>query len=150
MSLIDFGCGGGFDAKEFKKITGGEVVGVDIQQSMIDFAEKDNNGVSFILGDMRKTDYPDDYFDCTISNCSLCHLEDKPEAIREMMRVLKNGGQFVISDLTNSDGSNGVYYISLTEYLNIFNEFPFIKSEIVSISGGVDDSYRVITFYGIK
>lgn len=150
-SMIDFGCGGGFDCKRFAEQSSGLVVGLDIQPRMISYSKAgDSSGVQFIEADMRKSGYPDNYFDCVISNCSLSHIEDKVEVIKEMMRVLKKGGQFAISDLTRKETFDGMYYISSEQYRDIFKDFPYLKHTDVPWVEEREDGYRVVTFYGIK
>jgi arsenite methyltransferase len=53
-------------------------------------------------GDARKLDFQDDSFDVVVSSLALHNIREKAErdqAIREIVRVLKPGGQIAIYDL---------------------------------------------------
>ena len=43
-------------------------------------------------GDIRKTSYPDGHFDVIVSTSAFEHIQDLPDALKEMHRVLKSGG----------------------------------------------------------
>lgn len=43
-------------------------------------------------GDIRRTSYPDCYFDVIVSTSAFEHIQDLPVALKEMHRVLKTGG----------------------------------------------------------
>jgi len=51
------------------------------------------------MGDIEQIPLPDDSFDVVISNCVLNLVPDKEKAFAEIMRVLKPGGHFCVSDI---------------------------------------------------
>jgi arsenite methyltransferase len=55
--------------------------------------------VEFIKGDIDQMPLPDDRFDIVVSNCVLNLVPDKQKAFSEMLRVLKKGGHFCVSDV---------------------------------------------------
>ena len=55
--------------------------------------------VKFILSDLENIQLEDDVANLIISNCTLNHVANKTKVWKEIYRLLKNGGRFVISDI---------------------------------------------------
>ena len=55
--------------------------------------------VEFVQGDIEEMPLPDNNFDVIVSNCVLNLVPDKNKAFAQMMRVLKPGGHFCVSDV---------------------------------------------------
>jgi arsenite methyltransferase len=112
--VLDVGCGHGLLlVAAAKKLTTGRAVGIDIW-SQIDQGDNypENTArnariegvadrVEIHDGDARKIEFPDESFDVVVSSMALHNIRDKTErdrAIREIIRVLKPGGQVAIYD----------------------------------------------------
>jgi ubiquinone/menaquinone biosynthesis C-methylase UbiE len=70
-----------------------ELFGLDISAAMIGLAQKNLTGIKADLqqGNIRRTGYPDDYFDIVTCTGSF-YLWDYPEeGLREIHRILKRG-----------------------------------------------------------
>lgn len=57
------------------------------------------NRVEYIVGDARKMPFEDGHFNAVFTNGSLHEWAHPEEILNEMVRVLKLGGKYVISDL---------------------------------------------------
>ena len=104
--VLDLGSGAGNDCFVARSITGetGKVTGLDFTAEMIAKAKENNRkmgytNVGFVQGDIEEMPLPDSAYDVVLSNCVLNLVPDKKAAFREIMRVLKNGGRFCISDI---------------------------------------------------
>ncbi len=104
--VIDLGSGAGNDCFVARHETGetGKVIGVDFTEAMIAKArlnaEKLNfNNVEFRQGDIENLPVGGNIADVVVSNCVLNLVPDKAKAVSEIMRVLKPGGHFSISDV---------------------------------------------------
>jgi len=76
-----------------------ETYGLDVKQVAINYPK-----FHFIRGDIRKTNFPDNYFDVVVAVSSLEHVgvlegdnEGDKKAIKEIMRILKHGGLCLVT-----------------------------------------------------
>ena len=99
--LLNIGCAHGPDFLPFKD--GFELYGVDFSAEMLKLAEKYAQKFGFAvelkLADVRKLPYPDKSFDWVIAVATYHHLGggEHEEALRELKRVLKPGGEAFIT-----------------------------------------------------
>ncbi len=98
--ILDFGCGDGFFAETIfgKKIIN---VGLDLINSRAEEAERNKIYKKVIYYDGKTIPYPDCYFNTVISNCVLEHIPNLDVALNEIHRVLKPGGIFMATVMTN-------------------------------------------------
>jgi len=98
--ILDLGCGCGRTTIELfnKKF---DVIGLDISKNMINFAKNKYPAISFEVGDACDLKFPDESFDIVFfsyNGIDYIFPESKRiVALKEINRVLKNGGYFVFS-----------------------------------------------------
>lgn len=93
-----------------------EIVGIDISDQGFAKAKAEfdgNDKIKFEVMDGCQTSFPDKYFDLVCISNSLHHVKDIPALIKEMLRVKKDSGFILISELP-ADGQSGA---SLTHAL---------------------------------
>lgn len=98
IRIMDAGCGEGFItrrvANEFK---GAELIGVDGNREAIDVAKMLDPGIDFREGDIYTLDFPENYFDLVLCSEVLEHLLFPVKALRELKRVVREGGTILLS-----------------------------------------------------
>ncbi|MCL5270731.1 MAG: arsenite methyltransferase [bacterium] len=108
--VLDLGSGGGFDVFIAGRKVGpsGRAIGVDMTAEMIAKARRNTtayrestglDNVEFRLGEIEHLPVADASVDVVISNCVINLSPDKPQAWREIARVLRPGGRVAVSDL---------------------------------------------------
>lgn len=105
-TVLDLGSGAGNDCFVARAETGatGKVIGVDFTPKMVELARRNAeklgyNNVEFRQGDIEELPVSDNSVDVVVSNCVLNLVPDKAKVISEIMRVLRPGGHFSISDV---------------------------------------------------
>lgn len=103
--VLEIGCGSGRYALRVAETQRCRVVGVDINSAGIETANRlaaDRNvstQVHFEICDVSKPlPFADAQFDAVFSNDVLCHIPGREALLRELFRVLANGGRFLFSD----------------------------------------------------
>ncbi len=104
--VLDLGCGAGFDALVAAQLVGptGRVVGIDLSPEMLAVAEAGLRGAGFPQVEFREATvealpFPDSSFDVALSNGVLNLVPDKPAALAEIFRVLRQGGRLQACDI---------------------------------------------------
>jgi ubiquinone/menaquinone biosynthesis C-methylase UbiE len=104
MRVLDVGCGPGTITLGLAEaVAPGEVVGVDLQQSMVEraqalAAERRIANVRFERGDAYELPFADGSFDAGLEHHVLMHLADPIRGLREVRRVLRPGGVLALRD----------------------------------------------------
>ena len=98
MTLLDCGCGPGTITLGLAETAApGQVVGVDLEPSMIELAnafaeERQVANVRFQVADICELPFPDGSFDAVFTSSVLEHLGNPVQALQEIGRVFKVGG----------------------------------------------------------
>jgi len=109
--VLDLGCGFGLLSILLSLEGAGEVVGYDLNTEKItlfkkfmDYLGEEVQNVIPVLGDSVKIDFPDQTFDVVIANEVISHLRDCETSLKEIFRVMRPGGRFIVRD-----GNNGLF-----------------------------------------
>jgi demethylmenaquinone methyltransferase / 2-methoxy-6-polyprenyl-1,4-benzoquinol methylase len=79
---------------------GGDVVGSDFSEGMLDRARAKAPGLTWEQADAQALPYPDDAFDAATVGFGARNFSDLPLGLSEMVRVVKPGGRVVILEIT--------------------------------------------------
>ena len=92
--VLDVACGTGIVARTAAERTGpaGRVVGLDLNEAMLDVARRVGPGVDWWRGDAASLPFPDRGFDVVLCQMALMFFPDRSAAVTEMARVVAGGG----------------------------------------------------------
>lgn len=106
--VLDVGCGTGAITEELARRTSGEVVGLDLDPAMIEYASGKVSGVRWLIGDAHRLPLEDGGFDLVLCNFLLLWTTDPAVATKEMARVVREGG--VVLATTEPDYGGRIDY----------------------------------------
>jgi len=104
--ILDVGCGSGLPTIELAKLSDGEIIGIDIDQSKLDelnrkIEEEDFSGrVKTVKCSLLEMDFPDESFDIIWAEGSIRILGFE-KSLKEWNRLLKPNGYLVVHDEVN-------------------------------------------------
>ena len=151
-TVLDIGCGtGGPDIVIARDSAPKRIIGLDIEPFLIEKSQRNiaragmGNVVDIRLVEAGPLPFEDQSFDVVFSKDSLIHVEDKAALYREVLRVLKPGGQFAASDWLRSADANELAgyndWRSLTSLSFSMQTAKETKAEMID-SGFVDVTTR--------
>lgn len=137
--ILEAGCGTGAYVFYLNE-KGKDVYGLDYFKDIIERNKKNALKIGlenkFIVGDVRKLNFPDNYFEVYLSFGVIEHFkkEERQKILKEAYRVLKKGGLIICSTPGNFFPSYIRTFILSKFYNNVMNEyflpFNFFKKEI--------------------
>jgi ubiquinone/menaquinone biosynthesis C-methylase UbiE len=95
-TILDLGCGKGFFCSYLYR-KNNRVYGIDPSEKDIALAHCVHPHITFNVGYGETLPYADEYFDTVVSVCALEHMQDDGTVLKEVYRVLKKDGIFVLS-----------------------------------------------------
>ena len=111
--ILDVGCGGGKTVSRLaEKAPLGKVFGIDYSADMVEYSTKVNkkliaeDRVEIIEGSVEKTGFSADFFDLVTAIETYYFWHSFSDALKEIRRVLKPDGQFL---MVNEMVKDGVY-----------------------------------------
>jgi len=103
--VLDIACGTGDFSISIASKLGCEVVGVDISEGMLEVMKKKvakaglEDCISCEVGDCAALPFEDASFDSVTVAFGVRNFEDRQACLKEILRVLKPGGEFVMLEL---------------------------------------------------
>lgn len=104
--IADIGCGGGIYTKALIEMGAAHVTGVDFSEEMLKAAAHHCSHITnatFHKGDAYQSNLPAHEFDIVLQRALIHHLDDLEMCFKEVARVLKPNGIFIVQDRTPED-----------------------------------------------
>ena len=101
-AVLEVACGTGIATRRLREHmpSGARMVATDLNQAMIDHAQArlaDLQGIVWEVADAADLPFEDGSFDVVVMQFGLMFVPDKDQAVREVRRVLRPGGTFLVS-----------------------------------------------------
>jgi len=97
--IADIGCGTGRHWQKLQALQPAKLIGYDVSAGMLArLNEKYPGAETFLFQDDRLASLADQSVDILISTLTIAHIPDAEKAMKEWNRVLKDGGQVIITD----------------------------------------------------
>ena len=97
QDVLCIGCGSGEECQYLLSLGAKSVVGIDISDGQIQCARKLYPDMTFKTMDMEYLDFVDKSFDFVYSSLVMHYTDSWQQTLREVYRVLKNGGRMLLS-----------------------------------------------------
>ena len=99
-SILDLGCGIGIFSKEFSGLAE-NILGIDISEKCIDYAQKNNNAsnIEYKVMDINNLNMLDKKFDIVFSDMVFNYVEDYNKLISNIYNLLNDDGIVVFSQV---------------------------------------------------
>ena len=137
---VDLGCGSGYFTVPLSRRVK-KVYGIDVQPEMLSFLEHKMrklkiNNIEPLLSKTDEIPLEDESINLLISVNTLHEFDDSEKMIKEMMRVMKKGGQALIVDFKREDTGFGPpvsIRVSKTKAVKLFEEKGFTLSSVKTL-----------------
>jgi SAM-dependent methyltransferase len=150
--VLDVGCGRGLMLiGAAKRLSTGRATGIDIWQaedlsgnnpdSALENARREGvvERVDVRTADMRQMPFPENSFDVVVSRAAIHNLykaNDRVQAIREIARVLKPGGQALIDDIRHHGQYASVFMENgCTDVRNVGSRIVYVLLLLITFGG---------------
>lgn len=155
-NCLDVGCASGFMVSEIAKLfPKASYTGIDIYDKAVEYASKTYPQIKFKLASADKLPFKDSTFDAILFYETIEHVEDPLKCLKEIRRVLKKNGTFILS----MDSGNWLFRIVWFFWENTKGKIwrgahlhPFHHSELERIikKSKFKIKRRFFTFFGME
>jgi demethylmenaquinone methyltransferase/2-methoxy-6-polyprenyl-1,4-benzoquinol methylase len=125
MEILDIAAGTGSSSRPLVD-KGADVTALDFSQGMIEQGRKQNKNIKFVQGDALKLPFEENSFDVTTISFGLRNTSNTETALKEAMRVTKDGGRIVVAEFSHP--VNPIFKIIYLNYL--MKALPVIVKKI--------------------
>lgn len=101
--VLDAACGTG-DLALAARAVGGDVVGLDFSERMLERARRKSADVQWMRGDVLALPFDDAAFDAATIGFGIRNVADLEQGLRELARVLRPGGRLAVLEITRPRG----------------------------------------------
>lgn len=154
-NILELGCGQGTGARIIYDLFSPQrYVGIDLDPRMIARARRRSGALAdatFTEGDVTALEFPDSTFDLVVDFGIVHHVPNWKDALSEVHRTLKPGGEFLFEDLSVETWERGIGIpfkrIADHPYDEMFRKQEFVD-ELVALGFRVDiEEASPLSFY---
>ena len=108
--VLDVCCGTGDLAVAARRRGAASVVGLDFSPEMLERARRKDGRIDWVEGDALALPFPDASFDAATVGFGVRNVDDLEAGVRELRRVLRQGGRLAILEITTPGGALAPFY----------------------------------------
>lgn len=129
--ILDVGCGSGASVEFLRDVFKLEAVGLDPSPVLLESGKQRNPLLPLVQGYGEKLPFAVAEMDGVLAECTLSLMNDLPETIKEVHRVLKDNGFFAINDVyaRNQEGVGRLRQLSISSCLR----GALLKEELINL-----------------
>ncbi len=127
--VLDCGCGGGANMKRLlKECPQGVVKGIDYSPVSVERSQKVNQAAvaagrcAVLQGSVADMIFADDGFDAVTAFETVYFWPDLPQCFREVRRILKPGGTFLICNESSGDTNRDAKWTKIIDGMTIYQD----------------------------
>lgn len=124
--ILDIGCGGGVNIEKFLTLTENNVDGLDYSEISVKASTKQNqkeieNGrCRIIQANVTKMPIENESYDLVTAFETIYFWPDIKNTFKEVLRIIKPGGHFMIAQGTDGNHPDDEKWLSLVEGMNLY------------------------------
>lgn len=124
--ILDIGCGGGVNIEKFLKLTDSNVDGLDYSEVSVEASIKQNRKAvddgrcRIIQADVRQMPIGDEEYDLVSAFETIYFWPEIQESFREVSRVIKPNGQFMIAQGTDGNHPDDEMWLATVEGMHVY------------------------------
>lgn len=100
QGILDIGCGNGYMLRELElQNTKCELIGTDFENMLDEVNLHPDSNIKYVPADSRKLPFPNEAFDIVISSLMFHWVDDIQSIAKEIYRILKKDGHFIVSNI---------------------------------------------------
>lgn len=128
-AILDLGCGRGATVNYLYEIHHIRAAGVDPSEKQIAEAGKKYSYARFSIGSGENIPFEQESFHCVFAECTLSLMHDLNLTIKEVDRVLKRSGWFVITDVyaKNTDAVPELHPFAMNSCMRSLHDLTHLK-----------------------
>lgn len=126
--VLDVGCGSGYSVNYLSE-KGFDATGIDSSEEIINLGKERYKDINIKVMDANNLDFPNNYFDLILFECSLSVMKNPEEILRNCRKLLKKNGIMLLSDFFFKQ--TGIYDDTYT--LNYWNKlFADLNFQVIN------------------
>lgn len=134
--VLDIGCGGGVNIEKFLKLTSGNVDGLDYSEVSVEASTKQNQNAvdsgrcEIIQADVSDMPIENESYDLVSAFETIYFWPDIRETFKEVSRIIKPNGQFLIAQGTDGNHPDDELWLSTVEGMHVYTA-PELKEYLL-------------------
>ena len=135
-NILDIGCGGGVNIEKFLKLTSGNVDGLDYSEISVEASIKQNKSAvdegrcKIIQADVSDMPIENETYDLVSAFETIYFWPEIGETFREVSRIIKPDGQFMIAQGTDGNHPDDELWLSTVEGMRVYTA-PELKEYLL-------------------